>query len=78
MDEDDNGKFHLPQQIILPTSTRCDTLLYRAKGPTILNSQIPRMSRVARPANQRALDQALTLPGEPGQFHLWPGIGQGS
>ena len=20
----------------------------------------------------------LTLPGEPGQFHLWPGIGQGS
>ena len=20
----------------------------------------------------------LILPGEPGQFHLWPGIGQGS
>ena len=32
---------HLPQQVILPTSTQCDTLLYRAKGPTILNSQIP-------------------------------------
>ena len=24
------------------------------------------------------LDQDITLPGEPGQFHLWPGIGQGS
>ena len=32
---------HLPQQVILPTSTQCDNLLYRAKGPTILNSQIP-------------------------------------
>ena len=32
---------HLPQQVILTTSTQCDTLLYRAKGPTILNSQIP-------------------------------------
>ena len=23
-------------------------------------------------------DDMQTLPGEPGQFHLWPGIGQGS
>ena len=26
----------------------------------------------------RDVDQMLILPGEPGQFHLWPGIGQGS
>ena len=24
------------------------------------------------------LDHVERLPGEPGQFHLWPGIGQGS
>ena len=24
------------------------------------------------------LHLVYTLPGEPGQFHLWPGIGQGS
>ena len=23
-------------------------------------------------------EDLLVLPGEPGQFHLWPGIGQGS
>ena len=23
-------------------------------------------------------ESGLRLPGEPGQFHLWPGIGQGS
>ena len=55
---------HLSQQVTLPTSTQCDTLLYRAYSPTILHSQIPWMSRVARLANERALDHALTADWE--------------
>ena len=50
---------HFPQQVILLTSTQCDTLLYRAQGSTILNSQIHWMSRVSSPANQKALESWL-------------------
>ena len=46
------GNFNLTQQVILPTSTQCDTLLYPAWRSTILNSGIPWMSRVSRLANQ--------------------------
>ena len=52
---------HLPQQVIFPTSTQCDTFLYRAQRPTIINSEIPWMSRVSRPANQTALDSKACL-----------------